>query len=179
MKKLLIALIMLTSLGISCNKNEVSPTLTLQKKTIKKTRATKCDRDYIIHPGTNGSPSTYRCPKPGNLCYRDKKGNHGCGEYADPMSKLATYTNQSGSINSIEYVNNEDFTILFPDINQSLYDQIVDGELNLYSVAWADETAIYDETEETCTCQLSTYVLSSASNIDNVNDSNIVLIWAY
>lgn len=179
MKKLLMAMILLATIGISCNKSEIAEKSITPRKTIKKTRKAKCDRDWIINVGLNGQPTTVSCPRPGNKCYRNKSGNHGCGEYADPKTKLAVYTNSNGTINTIDYVNNEDFTIMFPDIDQTLYNQIIDGELNLYKVSWIDETAIIDPNDETCDCEPSTFVLSSSSTIGGIDATNTVLIWAY
>ncbi len=118
------------------------------------------------------------CPLGGNLCYRDKKGGlHGCGEYADPKGILATYTNVDGSINSQEYVTNEDYMIMFPDITSSMYQQIVSGSLHLYLVPWTDATQ--DNMEEETDFPTSIYVLSSSTSINDANNSNISLIWIY
>lgn len=167
-----------STIFVSCKKQEKLVNTTATKST-RAPKTPKCNRDYII-VGLPG-PATVKCPKGGTLCYRDKKGNHGCGENSDPKFKVAKYTNLNGSINTIKYFQNEDYSILFGDVNlyPALLDEINAGTLHLYLMPWVDGTEITETDEDNSNCQSSTYVLSRANNIDEVNSSNITLIWIY
>jgi hypothetical protein len=175
-----IAFVMIAStIFVSCKKQEKLVNTTVTTKSTRAPKTPKCNRDYII-VGLPG-PATVKCPIGGTLCYRDKKGNHGCGENSDPKSKIANYTNSNGSINTIEYFQNEDYSILFGDVNlnPSILNQINAGNLHLYLMPCVDGTEITEIDEDNSNCSSSTYVLSSANNIDEVNSSNITLIWIY
>jgi hypothetical protein len=171
--------IIASTIFVSCKKQEKLVNTTVKTKSTRAPKTPKCNRDYII-VGMPG-PTTVKCPKGGTLCYRDKKGNHGCGEYSDPKSKVANYTNLNGSINTIEYFQKEDYSILFGDVNlyPTLLNEINTGTLHLYLMPWVDGTEITETDEDNSNCQSSTYVLSRANNIDEVNSSNITLIWIY
>ncbi|MFM2191160.1 MAG: hypothetical protein RLZZ118_117 [Bacteroidota bacterium] len=182
MKKIILAIIAIASIAVACNKAQ-TPVENSSTTIIKKTRAAsqKCNRDLIVH--VNGNKSYTTCPLPGNCCYKDKKGGkHHCDcEIANkPLNVILTdYTNSDGTVNTISYFQTENYVELFPDVDATIYAQIMNGNLKLYKLPWDDQTpADAGDLPLELTCQ-HTFVLSTASTISQVNNTNIQLIWVY
>lgn len=184
MKKVFLAITIIAILAIltvACNKSqtpvEIVSTNALQHGHIR--AANSCNRDLIVNPNNH----TSTCPLPGKCCWKDKKGGKhycDCERAMSPLGGLLNnFTNPDGSVRTIEYFNTQDYSILFPDVDETIHSQIMNGSLKLYLMPWTDQTpADEGDLPLEVICQ-HIFALSSANTIANVNKTNIELIWVY
>ena len=151
----------LTFFLFACNKAPQIDTPISVSKVTKRTRASKCNLDLIIHQNSQGKYYV-TCPPNGNLCYKSNGYLKTC-----ELAELPIVLDYIANNDANSYFSTSGYQCLFPDVDDvsGLMSDITNNNVHLYLLDGI--TTSYQ------------FVLSYASSQSGITLTNTLFAWDY
>jgi hypothetical protein len=167
MKKIILALFILSIAGMSCQKEKEVNSIQETKNAVKQTRKKRQRKDFIIvvdNPNQSSSEKGF-CGGAGNNCGKASISTFS-GEELEQLNLLNSYFLLN---NANRYFDTPNWDMLFEEIKETngLIDRIHNDEVLFFRIPSGESDGS------------TTYVLSTARNIANLGTNNVIFAWQF